>query len=65
MKSDLDKFKEIVGWLIGGTKKSTPKRRRGRPKGSKNKSRVRKSYVSSEVKKALRLIKRNKKIAKQ
>lgn len=66
MKSDLEKFKELVGVLIGSKKKSKPKRKRGRPKGSKNKSRVKKSYVTTEVKQALKLIKKHRKaIAKQ
>ena len=61
MKSDLEKFKEIVGLLIGTTKTSKPKRKRGRPKGSKKKSKVSKSYITSEVKQALKLIKKNRK----
>ena len=66
MKSDLEKFKELVGMLIGNKKKNEPKRKRGRPKGSKNKSRVKKSYITTEVKQALKLIKKNRKaVAKQ
>ena len=65
MKSDLDKFKEIVrylnGLIFGSEKTPKSKKKRGRPKGSKNKSRVKKSFISSEVKKALKLIKRNRK----
>ena len=64
MKSDLDKFKEIVSWLIGDTKTSTPKRKRGRPKGSRNKSKISKARISAQVKEALKHIKRNKKKGK-
>ena len=45
MKTDLEKFKEIVEMLIGKHTNKTqfsiePKRKRGRPKGSKNKPKI-------------------------
>ena len=45
MKTDLEKFKEIVEMLIGKHNNKTqlniePKRKRGRPKGSKNKPKI-------------------------
>jgi hypothetical protein len=59
MKTDLEKFKELVTMLIGNTEKrikaEAPKRKAGRPKGSKNKPKISKYGLS-----ALKKIKKNK-----
>ena len=63
MKTDLEKFKEIVEMLIGTNKKivvAEPKRKRGRPKGSKNKRKISKYGLE-----ALKHIKEEKKKSKR
>ena len=68
MKSDLDKFKELVGYInemiFGSNTISKPKRKRGRPKGSKNRGKISKARLSAQIKEALKHIKRNKKQGK-